>query len=145
MSLAVNKTGQLWNSFMPRRKEINNSVTKDLVSLQVYPPLYFEKFTLTTVFEKWALMEVSDFSHVPSGMETFTLPAGMYAVFIHKGASTDDTTFQYIFNHWLPNATFLLDDRPHFELLGDHYKNGDPHSQEEIWIPVKPTKRVKKY
>jgi len=30
-----------------------------------------------------------------------------------------------------------LDNRPHFEVLGEKYKNGDPESEEEIWIPVK--------
>jgi AraC family transcriptional regulator len=32
---------------------------------------------------------------------------------------------------------YFLDDRPHFEILGDKYKNGDPDSEEEIWIPIK--------
>jgi len=36
MSLAANRTGELWQRFMPRRKEITNSVTPDLVSLAVY-------------------------------------------------------------------------------------------------------------
>jgi len=30
-----------------------------------------------------------------------------------------------------------LDDRPHFEVLGDKYKNADPDSEEEIWIPIR--------
>jgi predicted transcriptional regulator YdeE len=31
----------------------------------------------------------------------------------------------------------LPDDRPHFEVLGKNYKNNDPVSEEEIWIPVR--------
>jgi hypothetical protein len=27
---------------------------------------------------------------------------------------------------------------PHFEVLGDKYKNNDPSSEEEVWIPIKP-------
>jgi len=34
-------------------------------------------------------------------------------------------------------SEFMLDDRPHFALMGDRYKNDDPESEEEIWIPVK--------
>jgi AraC family transcriptional regulator len=30
-----------------------------------------------------------------------------------------------------------LDNRPHFEILGEKYKQGSPDSEEEIWIPVK--------
>lgn len=36
MTLADNKTFELWKSFMPRRKEIKNNLTTELVSRQVY-------------------------------------------------------------------------------------------------------------
>ena len=70
-------------------------------------------------------------------METFDLPGGLYAVFDYKGLSTDTAIFNYIFNSWLPASRFHLDDRPHFEILGDKYKNGLPDSEEEIWIPIR--------
>jgi AraC family transcriptional regulator len=34
-----------------------------------------------------------------------------------------------------------LDDRPHFEVLGEKYKNNDPTSEKEIWIPILPKKQ----
>jgi AraC family transcriptional regulator len=37
----------------------------------------------------------------------------------------------------LPNLGYTLDDRAHFEVLGEKYKNNDPLSEEEIWIPIK--------
>lgn len=74
---------------------------------------------------------------MPNEMETFTLTAGLYAVFDYKGSSADNRIFQYIFGVWLPNSVYLLDDRPHFEVLGDKYKNADPDSEEEIWIPIR--------
>jgi AraC family transcriptional regulator len=137
MSLADNKTGELWKDFMPRRKEITKKVTTDVISLQVYDPSYFKTFDAGKLFEKWALLEVSGFDHIPDGMKTFVLPEGLYAVFIHKGLSTDNSIFQYIFTTWLPNSDYHLDDRPHFEVLGDKYKNNDPNSEEEIWVPVR--------
>src|SRR5512133_1526213 len=80
MSLADNKTGELWRSFMPRRKEIQNSLCSDFISMQVYKqPVVFND--LHQEFEKWAVVEVSDFETIPDGMETFTLPGGLYAVF----------------------------------------------------------------
>ena len=69
-------------------------------------------------------------------METFTLSAGTYVVFEYKGPGNDNSIFQFIFGTWHPNSNYLLDDRPHFEVLGEKYKNGDPDSEEEIWIPV---------
>lgn len=136
MSLADNKTGELWKSFMPRRREITNNLTNDLFSLQVYKPTHFSDYKPTNEFEKWAVVEVTDFENVPNDMETFTLTGGLYAVFDYKGSSTDSSIFQYILGTWLPNSDYLLDNRPHFEILGEKYKNADPNSEEEIWIPI---------
>jgi len=137
MSLTDNKTGELWRSFMPRRREITNNLTQDLISMAIYKPTHFADFSPTNEFEKWAAVEVTDFDHVPSEMETFILTAGLYAVFDYKGSSTDNSILQYIFGVWLPNSVYMLDDGPHFEVLGDKYKNADPDSEEEIWVPIR--------
>ncbi len=137
-SFANDKTVELWRSFMPRRKEILNNLSTDLLSLQAYDKSFFENFNPQTEFEKWALVEVSDFDNIPESMETFTLPEGLYAIFLHKNAtSTPEKTFSYIYGTWIPNSEYELDDRPHFEVLGEKYKNNDVSSEEEIWIPVR--------
>jgi AraC family transcriptional regulator len=46
--------------------------------------------------------------------------------------------WRYIYNEWLPNSPWELDHRPHFERLGAKYKNEDPNSEEDIYIPVRP-------
>lgn len=137
-SLANNKTGELWKSFMPRRHEIKNTVGTDLFSLQTYDANYFKAFNPTLSFEKWALLEVSDTNTIPEDMEPFILPGGLYAVFFYKGLNTDISIFNYIFSEWLPKSEYNLDQRPHFEILGAKYKNNDPESEEEIYIPVIP-------
>jgi AraC family transcriptional regulator len=38
----------------------------------------------------------------------------------------------------MPNSDYVLDNKTHFEILGDKYRNNDPESEEEIWIPVQP-------
>ena len=138
MSLINNKTYSLWNSFMPRRKEIKNNLNSDLFSLRVYPPQYsFSNFDPNAEFEKWALTEVTDFDTVPNEMETFTLPAGLNAVFHYKGLNTDTKIYEYIHGIWIPRSDYELDQRPHFEIMGAKYINNSPDSEEEIWIPVK--------
>ena len=137
MSLVNNRTSDLWKDFMPRRKEIINVVTNGFISMTVYRPAHFIDFKPTNEFEKWAAVEVSNFETVPKGMETFVLQGGLYAVFDYKGSSNDPTIFQYIFGTWLPNSKYIVDNRPHFEVLGEKYKNNDPTSEEEIWIPIK--------
>jgi AraC family transcriptional regulator len=139
MSFANNKTFELWRKFMPFRKEIKNNIGSELYSIQIYEPSFFNNFDPDREFEKWAAIEVTDFDKIPGDMETFTLTGGLYAVFLYRGAaSTAAGTFQYIFGSWLPDSLYILDDRPHFEILGEKYKNEDPASEEEIWIPIKP-------
>lgn len=139
MSFADNQTFRLWQSFMPRRKEINNNLNTELISMQVYPQSFdFTYPDINAGFDKWAAVEVADLDSVPVEMETFILPGGLYAVFDYKGLSSDYKIFQYIFGTWLPGSDYSIDLRPHFEILGEKYKNNDPTSEEEIWIPIKP-------
>ncbi|MCB0430071.1 MAG: GyrI-like domain-containing protein [Flavobacteriales bacterium] len=138
MSLADNQTFALWSGFGPRRREVK-ALNTDLFSLQVFPLSYdFHRFDPQASFEKWAAAEVASFDDVPEGMDTLVLPEGLYAVFIHKGpASEGERTFRYIFHTWLPSSGYMLDNRPHFELLGAKYKNNEPDSEEEVWIPIR--------
>lgn len=137
MSFANYNVGKLWQAFMPRRKEIKNNLSSDLISMVIYKPNHFEDFKPTNEFERWAAVEVTDFYNVPTEMETFVLPSGKYAVFHHKGDTKEFTkTFQFILSTWLPNSVYALDNRAHFEVLGDKYRNNDPISEEEIWIPI---------
>lgn len=137
MSHADNKTGLLWKTFMPHRKEILNNVNNDLLSISIYP-LYYNPADLNSEFEKWAAVEVTENAVIPANMESFVLEEGLYAVFHYKGSSNDTSIFQYIFTEWLPSSVYTLDNRPHFEVLGSLYKNADPGSEEDIWIPIKP-------
>jgi len=137
MSFSQNKTFELWRGFMPRRKEITNNIGSELYSLEVYDSLFFNHFTPDKEFEKWAAVEVTNFDALPHDMETLTVPRGIYAVFLHKGpASEGEKTYLYIFETWLPGSDFVLDNRPHFAVMGKKYKEDDPASEEEIWIPV---------
>lgn len=139
MSFAENKTFQLWSSFMPRRKEIKNTVDNtNMYSLQFYGTGFFTNFNPQVQFEKWAAIEVSNFDFVPDELETLVIPGGQYAVFNYKGSHNNGhDVFSYILGEWLPASGYELDNRPHFEILGPKYKNGDPDSEEQIWIPIK--------
>ena len=137
MSLTNNRTVQLWGSFAPKIKELRNRVSNDKISMQIYGRDYFDSFNPNQEFEKWVTVEVENFNEVPEELENFVLVGGEYAVFDYKGSSNDGSIFQYIFMNWLPNSIYQIDDRPHFEILGDKYKNDDPNSEEEIWIPIK--------
>ena len=140
ISLSNNKTSELWQQFMPRRHEVKNLInTKQYYSMSIYENgLDVSRFTPETVFEKWAAVEVSDFGHLPEGMEQHLLTGGQYAVFIHKGpVNTFEDTANYIYGKWLPHSGFKLDHREHFEILGEKYLGPHhPDSEEEVWVPI---------
>ncbi len=139
MSITTDRTFELWRSFMPHRNDIRNRVSTDLLCVQSYDhTLPFKDFNPGTEFEKWAAVEVSVIEELPENMEVYSLKGGLYAVFIYKGVPSDfHNMFQYIFYSWLPGSEYEVDQRDHFEILGDKYKNNDPDSEEEVWIPIK--------
>lgn len=139
MSIAKPETHLLWQSFMPRKKEIINGKHSFLFSLDVYDELnYFSQFNPQNEFEKWAAIEVENVDVIPTGMQKLIISEGMYAVFVFKGLTSDAYAFyNQIFSEWLPASEFELELRPHFALMGEKYKKEDPASKEEIYIPIK--------
>ncbi|MCZ8198586.1 MAG: GyrI-like domain-containing protein [Flavobacterium sp.] len=127
---------KLWSSFMPQRKDIQNIIGSELYNIQINPENF--DFQPNTTFTKWAAVDVSSFDFIPDGMETFEINEGLYAVFNYKGDQSNAASFfNFIYTEWLPSSEYKLDNRPQFEILEEKYKNNDPNSEEEIWIPVK--------
>ncbi len=132
MSFSDNKTGLLWQSFMPLRKQIQNQAGSDLYSIQIYDYPFLDYTNPGNPFKKWAATEVTEFKNIRAGMESLILEGGLYAVFNYKGPASDPSIFHYIFDSWLPQSGYALDSRPHFEVLGEKFSNNDPLSEEEI-------------
>ena len=145
MSIIENKTAELWGGFMPHHRTVESRIGGDFYSLQVYAEDYFRTFDPNKKFVKWAAVEVSEVKDLPEGMGQFNLEGGQYAVFHYKGLPGDPAIFQYIYTKWLPASDYLLDDRPHFEVLGDNYKANSPESEEEICIPVNIMKKAQNF
>jgi len=145
MSLTNNRTRELWQDFVPYIYTIPGRSGSELISLQVYNTTVLAKvLDPDQEYIKWAAVQISSAGKLPPGIETFTVPGGLYAVFDYKGMPEDgEKIFRFIFESWLPESHYELDDRPHFEVLGAKYKNGSPDSEEEIWIPIK-LKSIKK-
>jgi AraC family transcriptional regulator len=140
-TLAENRTAELWRAFMPRKGEIGPSLANNLLySVEIYERgLDPQNFNEATAFEKWAAVAVTDFGRIPEGLESITLAGGEYAVFVHRGTWAEfSRTSRYIFGDWLPASGYQLDDREHFEVMGEKYFGpADPNSEEEIWVPIK--------
>ena len=133
-SFQDDKTPIVWRKLMMRRKEILTRISNRLFSLQIYP----ENFTPNQSFTKYALAEVFDFDNIPNDFETFNLESGKYLVFSYRGKTENGPElFGYIFNTFIPENNFEVDDRPHFEMFGEDYNPKNDTAEEEIWIPIK--------
>ena len=139
MSLSDNKTIDLWRRFMPRRNEVLSDLKEHLYDIKIYKEHQdFKKFTPETTFTKFVGIESTSTQYIPKDMKFLIIPAGMYAVFLHKGsASSFHKTLNYMHTDWLPNSEYVLDNRPHFEKIVEVYNPNDLNAEEEVWIPIR--------
>ena len=136
---AENRTFELWRGFKPRVREIAARLDANFISVQIFAAgQNFAEFTPQTIYEKWAAVEVDEPAEIPDGMELLTIPAGKYAVFVHRGLPQDfPKTNAFIHGVWMPASPFRLDARPHFEVMAPDYRADDPDAQEAVWVPVR--------
>ncbi len=137
MSLQTFTPWTLWPQIMPRLAQIRNRTSQDLISLRNFNGIPVFGPQANPDFTYWGGVEVLEAN---KGFEHLEIPAGTYAVFHYKGLSSDSTIWRSIYSQWLPNSEWELDERPHFERLGSKYKNDDPTSEEDIYIPIRPKK-----
>lgn len=138
MSLAKNRTYEIWSQLMPRRKEIG-SPSERKYSIQVYDPGFDQNtFDHETVFTKWGALEAPQNGLVPEGMEEYHLEGGLYAVFTHRGPqSSFHRTMAYIYGKWIHESEYKLDERYQFEVMDERYLGPlSDMSEEEVWIPI---------
>lgn len=92
-------------------------------------------------FEYLTGVEVTSFDDLPPDMGRMRIPPQTYAVFTHTGNVRGvGSTWQYIWNEWLPNSTYEDGETPPFELFDERF---DPDTGEgvfEIWLPVRATR-----
>ncbi|MCA0132761.1 GyrI-like domain-containing protein [Winogradskyella alexanderae] len=122
----------LWKQFMPNKYKIDNNVGQELIALQ-----YYANFNDTRQpYDIMACTEVTDLKNIPDGLVGFTIPKGEYAVFVLKGTDAGGL-YRKILSEWLPTSGCVIDDRPHFQVMGKKYINGSEKSEEDFYIPIK--------
>lgn len=139
MSLAKDKTSDLWRSFIPLKQQIQNRIGEGFVSMQVYDKgTTFYNFTENTEFDRWAAAEVGVFGEKTEGLEPYIVEGGLYAVFTYRGTAFESSGFyKYIYEEWMPASIYEADAREHFELLPPGYRPDDPNAEEKVFVPVR--------
>ncbi len=126
------ETSALWRGFRGRLDELELEKGASLFSLQIYSGIKAGE-----IHQRWAAAESP--SVLPAGMHQMEIPVGLYAVFLYRGGMAGFEAFlrDAIFQK-LPALSLDLDDRPHFQLLGEGFNPFSESSEEEVWIPVRP-------
>jgi AraC family transcriptional regulator len=82
-------------------------------------------------------VEVSDFSRLTSEWSCLRIAAQRYLVFPHRDhISTIRSTWNTIWNKWLPESGYQLADAPDFERYGEQFDSRTGMGGVEIWIPI---------
>lgn len=130
-------TKQLAQTFMPRRAEVRPRLGRHVFSIQNYGKDY-NPSDMNSEIEKWVGVEVEHIDVIPKKMDALVISAGTYAVFDFKGSAAEfPKSRAYIFQEWLPNSGYRLDQNLHFEILSEDYSKDLQNIEEEIWIPIK--------
>jgi AraC family transcriptional regulator len=83
-------------------------------------------------------VEVSDFSRLPSGLTPVRIAAQKYAVFSHSDhIATIRSTWNTIWNKWLPESGHEIVDAPDFERYGEEFDPRTGTGGLELWVPLK--------
>lgn len=135
MSIAADKTGLLFSRFMPLIGKTRNMFSSEVYDVRVFPEHYTG--SPSEDFMKFAAVEVKDLKMLPEDFVQLPEINGAFAVFRHKGSADEGhKTFHFIFTEWFPNSEFVMDNRPHFDILPPGYSPMDKNAIHEIWIPV---------
>jgi len=83
-------------------------------------------------------VEVKDFLRIPADWNRVRIPEQKYAVFVQRDhISTIRSTWNTIWNEWLPNSGYEVADAPDFERYGENFSPTTGMGGFEIWVPIK--------
>lgn len=142
MSFRDDLTPTLWRAFAMIRRHFPERFSTTQYSVSLYPARFFLDFSADRSFLKWAAAPMTGDTDPPGALKWLDIPPGRYAVFEYRGAAEGGASFfEYIFKEWLPQSGFILDTRPHFEILPPDYRPDDIDATEWVYIPVAPAQQ----
>lgn len=88
-------------------------------------------------FDYMAAYGVDELATSHAEHDVLTVGAGQYAVFRHDGLAADArSTWDPIFNQWMPSSAYEHDVLPFQEVYNDSFNSSTGQGGFEIWIPV---------
>jgi predicted transcriptional regulator YdeE len=128
--------GPLWEQFL-RRAEVPNRIGQEMFGVIYGRPATERKHP--DELQYIAAVQVSSTAEVPQGMVSRTVPAGLFAVFIHRGPIKKiGDTCREIYRVWLPQSAYEHAGIADVELYDRRFCPDGEDSEMEYWISVTP-------
>ena len=130
------KIGPLWDDLVHRAKEVKGRVGHAMYGI-IYSRPESER-SHPHELQYIAAVAVSSIADIPAGMTSRTIPAGTFAVFLHRGPITKIAdTCREIYRVWLPKSTWEHADIADVELYDERFDCESETSEMEYWISVR--------
>ena len=129
--------GPLWDKFIGRADCVPNRIGDAMFGVIHARPE--SERTHPDELQYIVAVSVSSTAAVPEGMVSWTVPAGTFAVWTHRGPiGTIGETVSLIYREWLPQSGYQHAGTADVELYDDRFCCDGADSEMEIWIPVTP-------
>ena len=127
----------LWDAFSKRMKEVQGRIGRASYGI-IYSRPEKER-SHPHELQYIAGAQVRPSAAVPNGMISHTIPAGTFAVFLHRGPiqNIDETCYE-IYRVWLPQAKWKHTDIADVEVYDERFECEGENSEFEYWISVIP-------
>lgn len=125
----------LWDRLFQRVDEIKNRSDHDMYGVLWSEP----QRNHPDEMEYLAGVAVGDIANVPDGMAAHTVPAGMFAVFTHRGPIQNiGATMREIYRVWLPSSKYRHAGMGDVEVYDHRFCADGAESEMEYWISIVP-------
>ena len=129
--------GPLWDKLIGRADRIPSRIGGEMFGI-IHGRPETER-THPDEMQYIAAVQVGSTGEVPGGMVSWTVPAGTFAVWTHRGPiGTIGETVSSISREWLPQSAYQHAGTADVELYDHRFCCDGADSEMEIWIPVTP-------
>lgn len=125
---------KLWGEFNGKQNLIKSrKADSPYIGLCIMEPCTSDKFE----FEYVSGLMVDSTADMDPQFVARDVSASKYAVFTHKGLLKNlMETYQYIFGVWAKKTDHKINELLNFEWYDDRFKDNDPSSEFDIYIPI---------
>lgn len=128
--------GPLWDRFCHRAKEVAHRTGDEMYGI-IYSRPESER-SHPHELQYIAAVAVNSIDKIPAGMTSRTIPAGTFAVFLHRGPITRIAdTCRWIYRVWLPQSQWEHSQIADVEVYGERFNCESETSEMEYWISVR--------